>query len=160
MIHRSLSITIEWQIKSLAENKPLHLVVGKSTLTTEYDPHKEMFMFEEKNSFRPVYPVILSEGFLMFAVIKTDQTAWSILGMLAFTLGDFHSLSLWARNKGKCLWTAFSPERQYHLILMLGSKPWLLIRTPEELVKIPMERAHPRPITSRALGTRPGSNSF
>lgn len=75
MIRYPLSITIEWQIKSLAEKKPLHLVVGNSTLMTEYDPHKEMFILKEKNSFRPVYPVILSGGFLMFAVIKTDQTA-------------------------------------------------------------------------------------
>lgn len=75
MIYCSLAITIERQIKSLAENKPLHLVVGNSTLTTEHNPHKEMFMLEEKNSFRPVYPVVLSGGFLMFAVIKTDQTA-------------------------------------------------------------------------------------
>lgn len=52
--------------KSLAENKPIHMVVGNSTLMTEYDPHKEMFMLKEKNSFRPVYPVILRGGFLVF----------------------------------------------------------------------------------------------
>lgn len=75
MIHCSLSFTVEWQIKRLAENKRLHLVVGNSTLMTEYDPHKEMFMLEEKNSFRPVYPVILNGDFLMFAVIRTDPTA-------------------------------------------------------------------------------------
>lgn len=129
MIHCSLSITTEWHIKSLAENKPLHLVVGNSTLTTEYDPHKEMLMLEEKNPFRPVYPVIVRGGFLMCAVIKTDQTAWSILGMLAFTLGDFHSLSLWASNKGKCLQTAFRCKRLSCLPLLHGSQLWLLIRT-------------------------------
>ena len=73
MIHYSLSITIEWQIKSLAENKPIHLAVGNSTLMTEYDPHKEMFMLYEKNSFRPVYPVIVSGGFLMFVCCHQDR---------------------------------------------------------------------------------------
>lgn len=74
---------------------------------TEYDRHKEMFMLKEKNSFRPVYPVILSAGFLVFVCChQIDQTPWNIMEMLAFTLEDFCSLSLWASNQGKCLQNA------------------------------------------------------
>lgn len=94
-IHCSLSIAIEWQVKCLAENKPIHMVVGNRALMTEYDPHKEMFMLEEKNSSRPVYFVILSLGFLMFVCCHQDRpNSLKHDGDVFFTLGDFYSLSL------------------------------------------------------------------
>lgn len=72
MTHGSLPITTEWQRKSLAENKSAHVVVGNSTLMTEDDPHKEMFIFGEENSFRPVCSGTVSAGFLcVLAVIET-----------------------------------------------------------------------------------------
>lgn len=49
MIHCSLSHQYRMTNKSLAENEPTHMAVGNSTLMTEYDPHKEMFMLQERN---------------------------------------------------------------------------------------------------------------
>lgn len=155
----SLPITTKWQVKGLAKNKWIHMVVGNSALTTEYDPHKEMFM----QSIPPdqcTQEHRAQASWCLLAVIKAEPTAWSIVGMLAFTPGNFPSLSLWASNKDKSLWNILRCKKRYHLVPM----QWFIVHCssepPEVLVKIPIEGACPRPITSGSLGIEPGTGSF
>ena len=136
MIHCSLSITIEWQIKSLAENKPIHLVVGNSTLMAKSNPHKEMFMLQEKNSFRPVYPAIVSGGFLAFVCCQQDRPS-----------------SL--KHCGNAC------KKQYHQIPVQWSQSWPLVRIPRGACeKSHVKGAPPRPIIVGSREQNPGRVVF